>query len=808
MRKKINGIKKFSQPKPQVPLSPVKRYFHTVLRTLLIFLIIFVVSISAIFGFVVITYISSADRLTPDDLAIKGFSSVVYDMKGELIMGLSSGKNREMVDSKDIPQHLKDAFVAIEDKRFYTHPGIDIIRIGSAIVSSIVPGMTSHGGSTITQQVIKNATGEDQHSIKRKIQEQWRALELEKSLSKDQILELYLNLIYMGENCYGVQAASKIYFDKDVKDLTLAEAASLAGITNLPAAYDPFLPKGKENNLKRQKIILKEMLKENYITQAEYDKAIKEEVKFSATKKALATEAYTQPYFVDQVVSDVKKDLMSKGYSEDIALKTIYNNGLKIYTTMDKDVQEAMDSVFTSEKYFSVISRNAGTPQGAMVIIDPKNGQVRALYGGSGKKVGSPLNRASSILMQRQPGSTFKPIAVYGPAINEKKITAATIVDDVPVYLNGINNRRYPENYDLTYKGLTNIRDGIRDSLNVVAAKTWTYNLGANLSLKYLSKVNIDRTGEGYVSMSLGGLKTGVNPLQMAAAYVPFANRGLFFEPTTYTRVEDRKGNILLEKKIKSTIVYDEAAAFIMTSMLKDVPRIGTAYPYGLIQNGAMPSAGKTGTTSDNKDKWYLGFTPYYVGATWYGYDKPTTLSPAEYNRALSIWHDVMEKVHKNLKPVDFPMPQGIVKKTICIYSGKTPSGLCSKDSRGNAIREEYFIKGTEPSNNQICDAHVELKVCSDSKDIFGRNLLFGSYCPATSLVNKVFVKRKEPYVSKKFGDPYPADRAYEPPYAEYCNIHGSPLSGLSDTNNSRFEVEDKEEGKFPTPSPEMKPEE
>ncbi len=741
----------------------------------ILFLIAFTLGVvfAGIVGGAAFAYIKSAEPITSDQLVIKNQTTHVYDSKNKEILSLQGAQNREMVDITDIPRDLMDAFVSIEDRRFYEHPGVDYKRFGSAVLNYILPGGDSHGGSTITQQVIKNVTGEDRRSIKRKVQEAWRAIVLERNITKDQILEIYMNLIYMGENCYGVQSASKTYFGKDVKDLTLAECASLAGITNLPGKYDPFTTKGRENNLKRQKIILNEMHDLGFITQREFDDAMKQELVFAESNKRTEKVTSAQPYFVDQVILDVKKDLMAIGYTEEMAIKTIYNNGLRIYTTMDTDIQKAMDEAFLKEEYFTKVNtKTSQSPQAAMVIIDPKTGQVKAMYGGAGEKIGIPFNRATSL--DKQPGSSIKPIAVYGPAINEGIITAATVIDDVPVYLDGVEKGLYPQNSGgrNDYSGLTSIRMGITRSVNVIAAKVWLNYLGPDLSLEYLKRVNISRDNERNLSISMGGLQKGVSPLQMAAAYVPFVNKGMYYEPTTYTKVEDANGNTILEKKPAYNIVYDEVAAFIMVDMMKDVVKYGTATRCKL-QDGKMPTAGKTGTTDKNTNKWFVGYTPYYVGATWYGYDRNASLASVEYNRAQFIWKDVMEKVHKNLEPVDFEVPPGVVKRTICKYSGKVATELCYKDPRGSAVKEEYFIKGTEPDEEDTCDIHVLAKVCKDSTDIFGRNVLAGEYCPYGSIIEQVFIQRKKPYTPVNPGDPYPNDWKYELPAAEYCNQHG-----------------------------------
>lgn len=761
-------------PKVKKQVSPAARFLLTVTKILIIFFVALSFAIAGILGGAIYGYIKTAPVITEDQLQLKKFTSFVYDSKDTVIAELKGEENRVWADDKDIPKYLKDAFVAIEDERFYEHKGVDFKRLAGAAINLLVPGSHKYGASTITQQVIRNLTGEKTVSLQRKVQEQWSALQLEKKLEKWQILELYMNLIYMGgENTHGVQSAAKAYFDKDVSELTLAQCASLAGITNWPAKYTPTTSDGQKNNKERQEVILKKMLELGFISQSEYDQAVVEDLKFTQGDRADLKSISKQSYFVDKVISDVKKDLMTEyGMSEQIALKTIYNNGLQIYTTMDSDMQKEMDAVYKDDKFFPIVNKNLEHPQSGMVIVDPKTGQVKAMYGGYGEKKGNTLNRATQI--QRQPGSSFKPLVVYGPALNERRITAATVFDDVPVHMLGNDKPRYPENYDKNYKGLVNIHDAIRDSINVVAAKVWMdlEQASPGKSLEYLKKVGINRDTERYVSIAMGGLNKGVSPLEMAAAYTPFVNKGLYSPPTTYTKVVDKDGKTLLEKKNKSTIVYEETSAFIMTNMLRDVCRIGTAYPYGLLQEGKMPTAGKTGTTSDNKDKWFVGFSPYYVAATWYGYDKPSTLQQSEYNQALKIWHEVMERVHKKITPAEFTVPEGLVRKDICIYSGKLLSDLCAKDPRGNAVRPgEYFIKGTEPT--EVCDVHVQYNVCKDSKDIYGRNLLFGPNCPPESLLTSVFIQRKEPFKPISPDDKYPADMKYEAPEGEYCNVHG-----------------------------------
>jgi penicillin-binding protein 1A len=445
------------------------------------------------------------------------------------------------------------------------------------------------------------------------------------------------------------------------------------------------------------------------------------------------------------------------------------------------------------DAYFPQINRSAKIqlehPQAAMVIIDVRNGQIKALYGGYGKKTASnTLNRASSSLMQRQPGSSIKPIAVYAPAIDLQRVSAATVIDDVPVYMKTgkDSETEYPRNFDNKHDGLTTVRNGLKNSVNVIAARIFRDYIGADNSVEYLKKVGIDRENEKYLSLAMGGMETGVNPLQMAAAYVPFAHNGMYYEPTTYTRVKDSTGKTLINKKPSFNTAYSEQTAFIMQDMMKGVtkgqdstyPHPGTAAKYVNQSIIGMPVAGKTGTTTSNIDKWFVGYTPYYSAAVWYCYDNtgstPIKITSAEYNQAMKIWAAVMKKVHKGLEYKDFEKPAtGIVQKTICIYSGKIATDLCAKDPRGKgAVRVEYFIKGTEPRDDDLCTVHVQANVCTESRDIYGRNLLAGPNCPLDKVITKVFVQRNPSYSPAKPGESFPKDILYELPAGEYCNLH------------------------------------
>lgn len=783
--------------------SPARKYIFTVIKLAIIIFIAAMFAIAGIVGGAIYGYIQTAQPIRDEQLTgiEANRTTFIYDSKGNVIQKLTGKDNKDSIPITDseAPKFLKDAIISIEDERFYSHNGVDIQGVLNIGVSFITNKGNPRGGSTITMQVVRNITGNTKDSLQRKVQEGYAAIQLEKKLTKREVLEYYMNICYWGNSCYGVESASKKYFGKDVWDLSLAQCALLAGIQRSPAYYDPLTESGRRHAKARQETILAKMLQLGKITQSQHDQALKEDLKYAQPDRT-ANVASVQSYFVDQVISDVKQELMSSyDMSSSMASYMIYNNGLHIYTTMDPDIQAAMDNVFMDDAYFPNKNKSAIAllehPQAAMVILDSQNGQVKALRGGYGKKEASnTLNRATSPQMQRQPGSSFKPIAVYAPAIDLKLITPATIVDDVAVYMRAgdtsvsksVWEREYPKNVDGKHDGLTTIRNAIKASVNVIAAKVWRDYLGPDNSVAYLKKVGIDREKEKYLSMAIGGLETGVNPLQMAAAYVPFAHKGMYFEPTTFTTVKDSDDKTLIEKTPKYDVAYSEQTAFLMADMMQEVtsgqnstyPHGGTAASYVTAKTIGMPVAGKTGTTSDNRDKWFVGYTPYYVAATWYGYDntiKPITINSDESSQALKIWAAVMKKVHEGLPQKEFTVPSGLVKKTICIYSGKIATDLCTKDPRGNATRTEYFIKGTEPRDDDLCTLHVQAKVCTESKDASGRNLLAGLYCPLDKVIDKVFIQRNPPYVPVKPGEEPPKDLIYELPAGEYCTLHGPP---------------------------------
>ena len=621
------------------------------------------------------------------------FSSIVYadDANGNSseIAYLHNDGNREWIDSDKIPDVAKAAAVAIEDERFYKHKGVDFKRTAGATVGWFVSKITgkspSYGGSTITQQVIKNITQEKDKKVSRKIKEMMRAVAFEKRFTKDEILTMYLNIVYFGNQCYGIEPASKVYFSKDAIDLTLPQAAMIVGTTQAPSRYDPF--KHPEDTKVKRNTVLKKMYELGKISEEEYTQASESELGVNTKYKSIHSTVYS--YFVDQVINDVISDLQTKkGYSETFATQQVFSGGLKIYTTMDSKIQDAVESVYTETGNFPAASK--GT-QSSMVIIDPYTGQIKGMAGGIGKKTESRgLNRATQA--KRQPGSSIKPLSVYAPSLESGKITAASILTDEPITIGDWS----PKNSYKGFKGDMSVRKAIEISSNIPAVKT-LQSLGIETSYNYMKNKmhfsSITDTDKNLSSLALGGLTTGVSAKEMAAAYAIFVNGGEYIAPYTYTKVLDSTGKVLLENEMQKTRVISEANAFIMSSFLREVVN-GSAGTGRNARLSGMTAYGKTGTTNENCDKWFVGFTPYYVGAVWYGCDTriPLTKLGVSNNVSTLVWKKVMQKVHDGLPSRELSQPDNVTAVSLCQKTGKLSSNGCAY------AKTEYFVNGTVPS--------------------------------------------------------------------------------------------------------------
>ncbi len=641
---------------------------------------------------------------------------------------LYSEENRLWVAYADMPEDLINAFIAVEDHRFWKHEGVDWITTAKATFGFFT-GTSSAGGSTITQQLVKNITQEDDVTIQRKVQEIFRALNLEKQKSKEEILELYLNTINMGQGCYGVQAAAQKYFNKDVSELNLTECAALASIPKSPTYYNPY--RNPENNEhRRNKEVLYSMLKYNIITEAEYDFAVNRMLVLDLQEEDLSTNA-TNSWYTDAVIEDVISDLQEKyGISRIAASRMLYSEGLSIYTCMDPFVQQTLEDVFEDDANFPRVA-SAVKPECSMVIMNPKNGAVLGLVGGRGEKT---ISRGFNIatMAKRSPGSSIKPLTVYAPALEEGLITYGSVLDDTPFMFNERENaqgtvtyRAYPANLPAVYKGLTTINSAVERSVNTVAMKVLDL-LTPKKAFDFSQKIGMVDIVESYTRvdgavlsdidyapLSLGALTVGVSPLEMTQAYTFLANDGIYTEARTYDKVLDKNGKVILDNTPESSIVVSEQTASIMTKMLQNVVKNGTAKAVTLQKY--VDVAGKTGTATDDFDRWFCGYTPYYLGSCWFGYTQQKTIgSIATISPATYIWDVVMNRLHEPLieeakksgDPLDtFALASGVVTATYCVDSGKLVTEACKCDLRGSRVETGYFTMESAPTD--ACDVHV-----------------------------------------------------------------------------------------------------
>ena len=713
-----------------------------------------------------------------------GYASFLYDDQGNQLRKLAApSSNRLPVSIDQIPLDLQHAVVAIEDERFYEHNGIDVRGILRAFVRAVTTRELSEGASTITQQLLKNNvftnwTNESTwlEKFTRKFQEQYLAIQVEEKINDKQvILENYLNTINLGAGAYGVQAAARQYFNKDVWDLNLSECATLAGITQNPSKFNPIL--NPKDNAKRKKEVLDHMLDQGYIDQAQFDEALNDDV---YTRIQQAQEASSQTnnkiytYFEDELTSQVINDLMNiKGYTKTQASNMLYSGGLSIYTTQDPNIQAILDEEYANpenypdtvqyaldyaltvtdpegnevnyskemltlyfqnedpefdllfdspeegqsyvDRYKAAILSDgskevaerinfAPQPQSSMSVIDQHTGYVKAIIGGRGEKTASlTLNRATDTT--RQPGSTFKLVSTYAPALNEKGMTLATTFEDEPY--------NYPDgspvnNSTRSYGGTTTIRQAIQNSVNVVAVKCLE-EVTPDLGLQYLDNFGFttlahgteaDQDANGNIwsdanlATALGGITNGVTNVELCASYAAIANGGNYIKPIYYTKILDHNGNVLIEKTSAERSVIKESTAWLLTSAMEDVVKHGTGTA---CQLDNMAVAGKTGTTEEYNDLWFVGYTPYYTCAVWSGFDNNEKLPDYARDFHKTLWKKVMTRIHSGMEYKDFDMPSSVEKASICEETGLLPRAGCS-------VITEYFDIGNLPT--ETCDQH------------------------------------------------------------------------------------------------------
>lgn len=645
---------------------------------------------------------------------------------------LLASENRTWASYSQMPQNLVNAFIAVEDKRFREHNGVDLIRTTAAFVNFFIPMKSSYGGgSTITQQLIKNFTEDDDVKIQRKIQEILRAWNLETKKTKDEILEMYLNIVDLSQNACGVQAAAQTYFGKDVSELTLVECAALAALPKSPTKYDPI--RNPENNLERRRTVLSLMYEQEMISWEEYTEAYAvEELTFAQSEDDDVENIHS--YYIDAVINDVIEDLMEQyGYSEAIASAYLYSGGLKIITCMNPFVQDTMEDVYETFSFEG--EEDTIIPQSAMVVMDPDTGDVLGIVGGRGEKQDARgLNRATQ--SRRQCGSAIKPLSVYSVALDNGFITYGTVMDDVPLETSkadpnvaGSVNRVWPTNSPEGYQGLATVNYAVLRSLNTISARIVT-EMGPKTSFDFLTqKLHFSTLVESYTSqsgihytdialspMAHGAMTFGVTVMDMCAGYTALANEGTYSAPRLYSSVTDSQGTIILEKNEYHENVMKISTAFIMTKMLEQATtnRYGTAYRLTINKGDNFPTlevAGKTGTTNDDRDRYFCGYTPYYVGATWFGYDNNKILSKYSSNPAMQLWDEVMKRLHQRVYEEEngyfenFVQPGDVIQATYCKDSGMLVGANCGLDLRGDRSETGWFLAGTEPV--EVCDKHI-----------------------------------------------------------------------------------------------------
>ncbi len=784
----------------------LSKLFLSFFKTLFIILILCIcLGLGAGIG-VIKGIIDNAPEINVESIIPMGYATSVYDAKGNVTDTLvMEGSNRQEASYEELPKNLINAFVAIEDSRFWKHNGIDTKSILRAILGVIRGNSSSGGGSTITQQLIKNnifGGGREKSfaaKLERKIQEQYLAVKLEKSMDKKLIITNYLNTINLGNNSLGVKVAAKRYFGKEVSDLTLSECAVIAGITQNPSRLNPI--SGRTANEEKRKVILQYMFEQGYITKEEKEEALADNVydRIQNLDMVNKENKHIYSYFTDALIGEVVQSLVDElSYTETQAHNLLYSGGLSIYTTQDPDIQAIVDEEINKPENYSAVKYSlqyrlsikysdgeikhysednikqyhknivhdnyngiynteesakadaenyknylikAGDeilgesiktvlePQVSFVLIDQSTGEVKAINGGRGQKSASlTLNRATNTV--RQPGSTFKIISAFAPALDAKGNTLATVYYDAPYSVGNKNINNWYNNY----LGYSSIRDGIIYSMNIVAVKTLMETVTPELGVEYAKNFGISTlTDSDYTaSLALGGLTKGVSNLELTAAFASIANKGIYNKPIFFTKIVDHNGKILIDNQTKTHRVLKESTAFLLTDAMSESMKPNRKFARAGININStstrarlnnMSCAGKSGTTSKNNDVWFVGYTPYYTAGIWAGYDDNQSLTGENGGTRFhkNIWKLIMDRVHENKKDIGFPIPDSIQTLAICRKSGKLPiSGLCNHDPRGSTIYTEYFDKDNIPTT--ACDVHSSINICADSGELAGPN--------------------------------------------------------------------------------------
>lgn len=754
-------------------------------------------------------------EITKEELIVGNSNTIVLDKDGNEIANLNTDENRKTISLSEMSPYLPKAYIAIEDKRFYSHSGVDIKRTAGAILGAVT-GNSSYGGSSITQQLVKNITKDKARSglagVVRKMKEWSKAVQVERMISKDQILELYLNIIFVGGNeLHGVELGSQYYFNKSAKDLSLAQCAFLAGINNSPNSYSPYdtsLDQEKAGNLRKERTltVLKEMKTQGMIeNEDEYNAAVKEVedgLKFEKGYSGTSSYSYHTAETVKQVIKQVMEE---KNISEDLAKNYVYGSGLTIYSTEDPKVQARVEEEFAKTKY-QIKGREKNKngelkndhTQAGMVIIDNQTNQVVAVGGSLGEQKTTGWNRGTQLT--RQTGSSMKPLADIVPGLQEKVITAATIYDDA---ITDFGGGYKPKDYN-NPKGYINIRSCIRTSQNIPMVKVMM-ELTPKKSIEYLKKMGIttlDDTKDANPALSIGGLSKGISPLEMAGAYASIANDGVYTKPIFFTKVVDSSGNTVLTANQEKTRVISEQNAYLTRSIVSEPTKSGGTATYCAIPG--METCAKTGSTDDYVDRWLCGFTPYYTAACWFGYDndqEPLKVGKTVYsvdgrNPAGQLWSSIMKDIHKGLANKNFNKPStGLVQKTICKDTGGVATSSCTN------TYTETFTTDNVPEN---CQGHGTQKICTESGKVANE------YCPADK-VKTVSYGGVIPKEQLKLWNTINKSKSLNEKIDEVCTVHTKKIEEKTpNENKTPTNTVEKEQNKIgnTVEKPATKPEE
>ena len=746
--------------------------------------------------------------LSPDDFIFNEDSIMYYQDKttGQYVemTELHNLTSSVWVDFEEIPKDLINATVAIEDRRFWTHPGVDWRRTGRAVLSMFT-GQEISGGSTITQQLIKNQTNYNETTVKRKITEIVRAFRFTQNNSKEDTITYYLNTIPLGGDLQGRQykgvgAAAQGYFGKSVSELTLAECASLIGITNNPSRYGPYsfarskgfnteeIWSGREWNKYRQEVILNQMLEQEYITREQYNEAVAQELVFIQDQGKNTGRTYS--WYEETVISDVK-EIMAEQYqwSNERTELALQRGGLRIYTCYDPDVQAIVDEIYTNRENLDYTAKDGSQMQSAIAVIENETGNLLAIAGQFGEKT---VNLGSNYANNghRQPGSAFKPLAVYSPALEFNKVSPYTVLDDYPYQVLG--GKAWPLNSgSANYRGHLTVREALMRSLNTVAVRLMNDYVTPEESFKFVQdryhiELEPGRMIKGEwktditTSLAMGGLTYGTNVRDMAEAYSVFPNNGIYQGSRTVvkiTQLVDGQEVTLVDNTLERKEVIKPTTAWYMNDMMQHVfDGAGTAYGLGI---KGQHAAGKTGTTSDNKDRWFVGYTPYYTAAVWTGYERGTTITGAPFNVSLDLWEKVMVPLHENLPDKDYADPGGRRAITYCMDSGMLATPYCAMDPRGSRAASGSIFPEDFPTDMN-CTFHTAesvVKVCTDSPVLKDDGTptsyyhLAGEFCPEESVKEVCYPD----YEREKLGGAVAKDEAwrYERASAvEVCDVH------------------------------------